>query len=239
MRIKWTHIRIAFSVLAAITVLPVVGQFFVALADERGWYKHPSEKVAQAVVLMGDLVGAAWFHWTAGILIGLAVGVWLDTIFGRPKSRPENGEPDAPSPIEITFDPSDKKCVKKTGALYGDTGERYYIFIRNSGQRTLENVSIRALESWFTQIIIAVAQKGHSDSYRKPVMILEMDELHPDAPEKIELFGVSYLDPNSGSKDILCTVQRFTLEARAKDTKAVRITLEYDPRARPMLRCVT
>src|ERR1700731_1056093 len=64
------------------------------------------------------------------------------------------------SGLELIYDPADATCVRPITSLYGPTGEFFSVRIRNSGATTLSDVSIRALDSWFTQTIIATAQGG-------------------------------------------------------------------------------
>jgi hypothetical protein len=140
---------------------------------------------------------------------------------------------DAPAPtISLAID------VEPLRGLLHGSGERYYVVITNESDKTIENIFLRALESWFTQVVIAKAVLGRSDDYRRPLDIkLKIDDLHPNAPERVQIMGIAYADMGS-SLDILNTVQRFTFEVRGKDTKAVRETFEYDPKARPMIRAV-
>lgn len=49
------------------------------MAEENGLYDKPTERVGSAMSGISVLVSHPVFHWTAGILIGFAVGVWLDT----------------------------------------------------------------------------------------------------------------------------------------------------------------
>jgi hypothetical protein len=82
MGISWSHIRVvagwmAISVVSA-TVFGPIGQFFISLADERGWYQHPGAKMSAVIAWLSTLTGNAWFHWIGGGIVGFAIGAWVD-----------------------------------------------------------------------------------------------------------------------------------------------------------------
>jgi len=138
--------------------------------------------------------------------------------------------------LEIVYDPINPTYVRPITGLYGQTGEFYSIAIRNPGAKTLYDVSVRALDSWFTRTAIATAQTGHSITRHEAIPICIKDSLHPNAPEIVQLFGIGYHQGSSNPEYIFNTVQRFTLEAAARDAPAIRREFEYDPNARPMLK---
>ena len=117
------------------------------------------------------------------------------------------------------------------------SGEFYSIGIRNSGTQTLDDVTMRALDSWFTREAIAIAQ-GNGGRGR-PVEIISLDALHPGSQEFRQCFGLDYHSASSAPEYIFNTVQRFTLEATARDRPAVRREFEYNPAMRPMLKMIT
>jgi hypothetical protein len=139
--------------------------------------------------------------------------------------------------IEILYDPTDINYVRPITGLYGPTGEFYSIGINNKGSATIYDITLRALDSWFSRTIIFASQnEGHSTQSHRPVLITHRDALHPHAPEPVQLFGLNYHSDNSHPDYITNTVQRFTLEITARDSLTVREEFEYDPKARPMLR---
>lgn len=140
------------------------------------------------------------------------------------------------SALEILFDPRDTNYVRPITGLHGQTGEFFSIGIRNPGNTTIYDITVRALDSWFTRTAIAEAALGQSISHHYPVSIIQLAALHPHAPEIVQVFGISYHAASSNPEYIYNTVQRFTLEASAKDTPSIRKEFEYDPKARPMLR---
>jgi hypothetical protein len=80
--IKTVALWLAGTVFTVLLVAPV-GQFFISLAEEWGWYQHPNAKVATVVAWFTAFAGHSWFHWIGGSIIGFAIGVWLDTLFKR------------------------------------------------------------------------------------------------------------------------------------------------------------
>ena len=48
--------RLALAVLTAVILVPVIGEFFVDLARERGFYEHPSESVEAIMNLVASMV---------------------------------------------------------------------------------------------------------------------------------------------------------------------------------------
>ncbi len=140
--------------------------------------------------------------------------------------------------LKILFDPNSQLNVETKRGLYGSTGEFYSVGIENAGSSTIMNVTLRALDSWFTQEAIAVAQ-GVMSYGGKPVPIIELRELHPGAPEYQQMFGLDYASHVSSPDYIFNKKLRFVLEAIGQDTPAVRLELQYDPQSRPMLQLVS
>jgi hypothetical protein len=87
MRIRMSYVRrIALSLVATVFTIAFVaplGQFFISLAEEYGWYQNPSAKVRTVIAFFAAIASSPWFHWAGGIIIGFAVGVWLDATLKR------------------------------------------------------------------------------------------------------------------------------------------------------------
>lgn len=167
----------------------------------------------------------------AGIALGITLGMWMDAALRRRETKSK-------SPLEILFDEGPLHVEIKRGR-HGPTGEFYSIGIENTGNTTIGNVTLRALDSWFTREAIAASQYGQSQSFAAPVELIERTELHPHAPEYKQMFGLSYVTAASHPDYIFNKRQRFTIEALGKDTPAVRKEFEYDPKTRPMLRMIS
>ncbi len=80
MRFGSIHLRFIASAAAAVILVPVVGQWFIEYAEELGLYEHPVERTRTVI---SALVGAAWFNWLGGGVLGIAAGVWLDAMVRR------------------------------------------------------------------------------------------------------------------------------------------------------------
>lgn len=79
----WQRIRWAAAVVSTIVLVPVVGEFFVRLAEEFGWYEHPTATVKLLTRALSDVVGHDLFCWIAGGVLGFTGGVWLDAVVRR------------------------------------------------------------------------------------------------------------------------------------------------------------
>jgi hypothetical protein len=137
-------------------------------------------------------------------------------------------------PLEIITE------MREIKNLYGPTGERLFIGIKNNGLTTLYGVTLRAQESWFTRAIIAVAHRSinaPTSQEREPILA-EFDHIDPGAIERTESLGINYHNDRNPN-DILASVQRFVLEVRAKDAKTVVCVLEYDPATKPLIKKVS
>lgn len=73
----------AASFVVAVAASAPVGQFFIALADERGWYQNPSSRLAAMMDIVATVASSSWFHWIGGTIVGFSIGVWLDFLLKR------------------------------------------------------------------------------------------------------------------------------------------------------------
>ncbi|WP_407165987.1 hypothetical protein [Bradyrhizobium sp. ORS 111] len=140
--------------------------------------------------------------------------------------------------LELIFDHNDAEYVRPIPSLYSARGEFFWIGVRNAGGQTLDDVTIRALDSWFTQEAIATAM-GRRQRSNSPVEVSRWPALHPGAREIVQVFGLGYDSASSNPDYIFNTMQRFTLEVTARDTPTVRRVFLYDPKARPMFRMLS
>ena len=75
--------RSVLTVLVALILIPVGGEFFIDLARRYGIYEHPSETakaIMDKMILVADL---PLLKSIALLLLGLVVGLWADTIIRR------------------------------------------------------------------------------------------------------------------------------------------------------------
>ena len=59
-------------------VVAVVGEFFIELARERGWYDSPSQRVDAFLSAFSVFVTQVWLLCLASGLAGLTIGLWTD-----------------------------------------------------------------------------------------------------------------------------------------------------------------
>jgi hypothetical protein len=185
------------------------------------------------------LVAAPWYVWA---LVTAFVLIWLILEGSYRVSEREASEKanlDArlnsllggQAELEFIFDESDPRCVKEGDSFYGYDGNyqkprRWWIGIKNSSTtKSAEDVTIRAHESWFVDNTIAIAHRRIDERPKKSPLIFSRATLEPGAVEFVELFGLS---PNL-SGDVFKKSHDFVLEARARDTQTVLMTLRYEP----------
>jgi len=140
-------------------------------------------------------------------------------------------------PLRILFDEADGRFVRLIGSPASPRGERYWIALRNMGDRPLHEVSLHAHEGRFVEFTIVPAHPRYSalgiGHDREPV-VRELDILSPGASDFVELFGKGY--DHGSVDDLFRAPNRFQLEAKARDTAAVVAEFAYDPDRRPMIR---
>jgi hypothetical protein len=152
-------------------------------------------------------------------------------------------QPDG-GPLQILYNESDTQCVRNSGGGDGRNVTRYWVGVHNATyDRTIYDVSLRALDSVFANSVIAMATGQYDPAWgtKREPLVKEWSRIDPGATEWAELFGFSEgqlgdLTTRDQFEDALKTPQQFTLEARARDTRRALITLQYDPEMRPVLR---
>jgi hypothetical protein len=87
MRLQWKHIRAVSlglgAFVAAVAVTAPVGNFFIALAAQHHIYDNPDKTVTDALAWLHGVTTTWWFQWSGGIIVGFALGAWLDALIGR------------------------------------------------------------------------------------------------------------------------------------------------------------
>ena len=73
----------AASFVVAVAASAPVGQFFIALADERGWYQNPSSRLAGMMEIVAAIANNSWFHWIGGAIVGFSMGVYFDYLLKK------------------------------------------------------------------------------------------------------------------------------------------------------------
>jgi hypothetical protein len=83
-------LQLFWAALAGVIFVPIFGGFFSKLAEEQGWYEHPTARVE---TVMNWLFGIA-FHpaylFMAGLVLGLALGMWMDLVLRKREPKTEN-----------------------------------------------------------------------------------------------------------------------------------------------------
>ena len=140
--------------------------------------------------------------------------------------------------LEIVFDPGDQRFVRDKIGLYDNVAtRRWWVGIRNRSKTTsIDAVSLRAQEGHFVRYSIAIAYDPNTPK-RVPI-VLERKTLPPGATEYVELFGLDGNVAKGSSDDLFAKPQRFTLEARGRDTPTVEVEFEYLPTIPPTIRRV-
>jgi hypothetical protein len=73
---------IAGGVVASILV-SVVGQWFIQVATDKGWYEHAGQRWDRALNAAHEIATSAWALYPATLLTGLVGGMWVDVILAR------------------------------------------------------------------------------------------------------------------------------------------------------------
>jgi hypothetical protein len=95
---RW--IAVAASAFVGGAVLyPVVGEFFISLAREYGWYDNPGARLGTAMSAVSVITGHALFAWLGGIIVGFTAGLWADYFF---RSREGTDPTSAPKQVVST-----------------------------------------------------------------------------------------------------------------------------------------
>jgi len=71
------------AVLVTFVLAPVVSEFFIKLAEERGYYDQPSAKVASAMETLALITESWWFLVALGYVAGGASFMWIDYFLRR------------------------------------------------------------------------------------------------------------------------------------------------------------
>ncbi len=108
---KWSRAA-AIGVLGFVATT-VAGEFLIALLTEHGVFAHPSATLVGIGRTFVSALDAAWFHWTGGVILGLAAGSFLSD--GRLALRAPKPEPE-PIPAWVD-DPEIKNWRLKVKTL--------------------------------------------------------------------------------------------------------------------------
>ena len=90
---------VLFMVVLVPIIVSVVGEFFIELAREKGFYSDPSNRLDAAMTAFTTFVTQTWLLVAAGFFGGLVTGLWLDLIL-RGKQYRKAGVPVSKEALE-------------------------------------------------------------------------------------------------------------------------------------------
>lgn len=85
--------RWAVGAVAAVTLVPVFGQFSINFAEERGIIEAPTSRAHQAMIWLASLADLPSFKFVAGLILGLALGLWIDRVLREREGRQALSKP--------------------------------------------------------------------------------------------------------------------------------------------------
>jgi hypothetical protein len=103
--IRWISF-IAFLVFAGPIAASIVGEFFIELAREKGFYAHPSDRLEAAITALNSFVTQTWFLYSAVALSGFLVGLLLDYSLRTKGADKDPGKSTDNSELEIHLQPT-------------------------------------------------------------------------------------------------------------------------------------
>ena len=146
------------------------------------------------------------------------------------------GRYDRPSPLKLVYEVG-PDCVRdRVNHLGNIVGTWHYIGICNaSADQTLYDVSVFGLDSTFAELVLRPTHDPNDSNKREP-RICWIETLHPGVTEYRQLAGLdASFRKLTNPHDRLRGIHRFVIEARARDVKAYRLELEFDPGKSPMI----
>lgn len=74
------------AVATALIIIPVIGEFFIKFAEEKGAYDQPSAKLEAVMSFLTALSEAWWYPWVAGMIVGFTIAAWIDPLLRKKKT---------------------------------------------------------------------------------------------------------------------------------------------------------
>jgi hypothetical protein len=84
--LRWLFVAVFSAMLLGITA-GIVGEFFIELGKENGWYDSPSQRLDAAMTALSTFVTQTWFLVGTAFFAGLTVGAWLDHFLRKRGAR--------------------------------------------------------------------------------------------------------------------------------------------------------
>lgn len=76
-------IRWLLAFVSAAILVPVIGEFFIDFARERGLYEHPGERMEAIMDMIVSLGANPFYRLAAVAIVFFALGFWIDYLFTR------------------------------------------------------------------------------------------------------------------------------------------------------------
>jgi hypothetical protein len=126
-------VQIFWAVVAAIIVIPVAGGWFSEFAKEKGLYEHPSENAEAVMNWLSSFVSQPIYWGVAGLFIGIAFGMWMDSIL---KSKEK-----------------DERKIEETFAERSEL-----VLLAHGGQKHVTMVSHVGVWRWYSLVQIGIGK---------------------------------------------------------------------------------
>ena len=211
------RIAVTIALLALVAIL--VGGLLLDIAVDSGQFGDSLDQFDESNPLFA-LDSMSLFWPSLLFLFGLAAGLWLEGALRRltPRKRPPA--------LAFVFDPNDFRCLARHFPGGQSTPiKRFCIGVHNaSGTRVIENIVVSAVNNAFVRQVLSPG-----------LLNRQIASLAPNVTEFIEVLSIG---ENDDALKLAATPRRFVLRAKAKDTRRISATFEFNARANPMLRQV-
>lgn len=132
--IKWFLMAVCVGLVLAIS-FGVVGEFFIELAREKGFYTNPSQKLDDGVRAVSDFVTQSWLLYSTVGVVCLTLGMWMDVLL----RRRERAAPAPAPPLQLEPQSKSAKAVGENCLMIASDID-YYLSHLELGQTNQINV---------------------------------------------------------------------------------------------------
>jgi hypothetical protein len=211
--------RIAVTIALFALFAILVGGLLLDIAVDSGQFGDSLDRFDDSNPLFAlDSMSVFWPSLL--FLCGLAAGLWSEGALRR--MTPRKRQP----PLAFVFDPTDFRCLARHfPAGQSAPIQRFHIGVHNaSGTRVIENIVVSAVNNAFVRQVLSPG-----------LLNRQIASLAPNVTEFIEVLGIG---ENADALKLAATPRRFVLRAKAKDTRRISATFEFNAQGNPMLRRV-
>lgn len=246
MRITRHQIRKAtfclMGIVFAVSFTAPVGQFFISLVEEWGWYQHPNARVATmltvAIAWFSAVAQNSWFHWMGGGIVGFALGAWIDAVFKVRETRQSTKHSSAFQAL-----------TKESGSMPSSSlkGTIHFDPTTCDGTLTLGDGHLRFAIHFYKQDseCIGVSKSGTNlkeiyriEKAKKGDRILLEDSDGSSRDYAIKS-GEYFIAKNHESYFMIARIDAVAFEGRAgADKDEIQFTYELDPSGKPQLTAI-